>query len=147
MQETFLTVMQKLDTFEGRSDIYTWIHRIGTNIALGKLRRLKATPDVDIAPEDFDRLTGGLQKEWNTADPFGGESPEFVRDAVNRAAKELPESLRAVFILRDVEGLSTKETSKMLDITQANVKVRLMRARIALRNSLAHLIETSAGTA
>ena len=147
LQETFLTVMQKLDTFEGRSDIYTWIHRIGTNIALGKLRRLKATPDVDIAPEDFDRLTGGLHKEWNTDDPFGGESPEFVRDAVNRAAKELPESLRAVFMLRDVEDLSTRETAEILGITQANVKVRLMRARIALRNSLAHLIETSAGIA
>lgn len=146
LQETFLTVMSKLDSFEGRSDIYTWIHRIGTNIALQKLRRLKASPDVDISPADFDNLTGGLQHEWKTDDPFGGESPEYVREAVGRAAKSLPETLRAVFLLRDLEDLSTRETADMLGITEANVKVRLMRARIALRNSLAHLIETSPGS-
>ncbi len=138
LQETFLTVIRKLDTFQGRSAIYTWIHRIATNIALSKLRRLKSTPEVDYAPEDFEALTGVKP---------GGDSPflhdledtEFLRAAMDRAIAKVPEPLRVVFILRDVEGLNTQETADLLDITPANVKVRLMRARIKLRNLLSHL--------
>ncbi len=138
LQETFLKVMQSLDSFEGRSAIYTWIHRIATNIALGKLRRLRNIPDVDIAPEDFERLAGGLSATgsnyWHDL-----EDSEFLRETMDRAIAQVPEPLRVVFMLRDVEGLSTKETADFLEITTANVKVRLMRARIQLRNRLAHL--------
>ncbi|MEE9464955.1 MAG: sigma-70 family RNA polymerase sigma factor [Candidatus Neomarinimicrobiota bacterium] len=146
LQETFLTVIRKLDTFEGRSAIYTWIHRIATNIALTKLRRLKGAPEVDIAPEDFEALAAGRP---------GGDSPflhdledtEFLRTAMNRAIAQVPEPLRVVFILRDVEGLTTQETADLLNITPANVKVRLMRARIKMRNLLSHLHPLKGGQA
>ena len=138
LQETFLKVMQKLDTFEGRSAIYTWIHRIATNIALSKLRRLRSIPDVDITPEDFDELAIGLSVARSTY--FSDlEDTEFLRETVDRAIAKMPEPLRAVFILRDVEGLSTQETAELLEIAPTNVKIRLMRARIQLRNRLAHL--------
>jgi RNA polymerase sigma-70 factor (ECF subfamily) len=138
LQETFLKVMQRLDTFEGRSAIYTWIHRIATNIALGKLRRLRSIPDVDIAPQDFEELAAGLSAA--SSNYFHDlEDTEFFRETMDRAIARVPEPLRVVFILRDVEGLSTKETADLLEITPANVKVRLMRARIQLRNRLAHL--------
>ena len=127
LQETFLTVMRKLDTFEGRSSIYTWMHRIAANIALGKIRRQAAAPEVDISVEDFHNLSAYLPNPWRTGDPFAGESPEYLREAIDKAAGSLPENLRLVFLLRDVEGLSTKETAESLGITPANVKVRLMR--------------------
>lgn len=138
LQETFLTVMRKIDSFEGRSNIYTWIHRIATNIALGKLRKIRRDIMVDLAPEDFEALS--------MADPirsfplgYDHEDSEFLRQALDGAISELPENLRVVFLLRDKEGFNTKETAEMLKITTANTKVRLMRARVQLRNKLAHL--------
>jgi RNA polymerase sigma-70 factor (ECF subfamily) len=138
LQETFLTVMRKLDTFEGRSEVYTWMHRIATNIALGKLRSQKREVDVDISADDFDQLAA-----WH---PVQGVPPvqeredsEVLRQALDTAIAHLPEHHRVVFLLRDVEGFSTQETAEMLDLTPANVKVRLMRARIQLRNELAEL--------
>ncbi len=137
LQEAFLTVMQKLDTFQGRSAIYTWIHRIATNIALGKLRKLRKAPDVDIEPDDFKALSSGLAEHtFHFEDDY---DTQFLREAIDRSLQKLPEHLRVVFLLRDVEGFNTQETADMLDITVANVKVRLMRARIQLRNLLAHV--------
>jgi len=140
LQETFLTVIKKLDSFEGRSEIYTWMHRIATNLALGKLRKLKRADDVDISPEDFDNLATGLPKGkgW-----FDDEDNEFVRELLDDAIGKLPEHHRVVFIMRDVEEMSTRDTANILDISEANVKVRLMRARIQLRNELGHLRESS----
>ena len=145
LQETFLTVMRKLDTFEGRSSIYTWMHRIAANIALGKLRRQAAAPDVDISPEDFQNLATQLPEQWRTGDLFTGESPEYVREAIDKAAADLPENQRLVFLLRDVEGLSTRDTAEALGLTPSNVKVRLMRAHIQLRNRLAHIYRPAEG--
>lgn len=138
LQETFMTVMRKLDSFEGRSAIYTWLYRIATNIALGKLRQQQKSPDVDIAPEDFEQLAS-----WSSDQGLllghDGEDTAFIRQSLDRAISKLPENLRVVFLLRDVDGRSTRETADLLGITPANVKVRLMRARIQLRNRLAHL--------
>lgn len=138
LQETFLTVMRKIDGFEGRSNIYTWIHRIATNIALGKLRKIRRDILVDIAPEDFEALS---MADHIRSFPFGydHEDSEFVKNALDKAIGELPENLRVVFLLRDKEGYNTQETAELLKITTANTKVRLMRARVQLRNKLAHL--------
>ena len=65
--------------------------------------------------------------------------------SIDKAAAALPEHFRLVFLLRDVEGLSTRDTAEALGITQANVKIRLMRARIQLRNSLAHIYRPAEG--
>ena len=138
LQETFLTVIKKLDTFEGRSEIYTWMHRIATNLALGKLRKLKRHDDVDISPNDFDNLASGLPsaRRW-----FDSEDNVFVRETLDKAIGKLPEHYRVVFIMRDVEEMSTRDTASILGLSEANVKVRLMRARIQLRNELGHLRE------
>ena len=138
LQETFMTVMGKLDSFEGRSAIYTWLYRIATNIALGKLRKQQKSPDVDIAPEDFENLASWSSNQ-GLLPGHDQEDRAFVRQSLDRAIGKLPENLRVVFLLRDVDGLSTRETADLLGLTQANVKVRLMRARIQLRNLLAHL--------
>lgn len=130
--------MRKLDTFEGRSAIYTWIHQIATNIALGRLRQQRREPDVDINTEDFENLVSGRARQGMATWQDEGDNT-FVKEALDRAVENLPENLRIVFLLRDVEGFSTRETAELLDITPANVKVRLMRARIQLRNELAHL--------
>lgn len=130
--------MRKLDTFEGRSAIYTWIHQIATNIALGRLRQQRREPDVDINTEDFENLVSGRAHQSMATWQDEGDNT-FVKEALDQAVENLPEKLRIVFLLRDVEGFSTRETAELLDITPANVKVRLMRARIQLRNELAHL--------
>ena len=145
LQETFLTVIRKLDAFEGRSSIYTWMHRIATNIALGKLRKLSSKPDVDLSPQDFDNLTSMDPDQWGGEDLFTGQPTDYLQSAIETAVSSLPESQRLVFVLRDAEGLSTRETAEALGLSESNVKVRLMRARISLRNALAHVYQANEG--
>lgn len=138
LQETFLIMIKKLDTFSGKSSLYTWLYRIATNVALGKLREKKhIPPTVSIHDPEFEALRGYQIRHWpdHLEDRLKGE--EF-RACLNRALQELPENYRAVFILRDLEGLSIKESARVLGISAGNVKVQLMRARLFLRDQLAH---------
>ena len=136
LQETFLTALRKLDGFEGRSKFFTWLYRISMNISLQKLRdNKKFDANVRLNDPDFESLHGRHLSEWPAYTRNMLSDSEF-RDLLDQAIRALPPIYRSVFILRDIEGLSTEETRKLLDLSDSNVKVRLMRARFFLREKL-----------
>lgn len=133
LQDTFLTVIKKLDMFDGRSSLFTWIYRIATNSALMTLRKKKIRRN-NIKSNDFDPEQQQIENliDWSQ-DPTMSLDNDEIREHIENAMNTLKEKYRTVFILRDIEGLSTRETSKVLDITEENVKIRLLRARHTLR--------------
>jgi RNA polymerase sigma-70 factor (ECF subfamily) len=137
LQNTFLKAMQSLKHFEGRSSPLTWLYRIAVNEALMLIRRQR--PQVEIAEEpqeDADNLPAPMQlTDWcclPESDFLTAES----RRALDAAILTLPEKLRVVFLLRDIEGLSIYETSEALNLSETAVKTRLLRARLYLREQL-----------
>lgn len=146
LQETFLTMIRKLDTFAGKSALSTWLYRIATNIALGKIReKQKRKADVELDALDFEPLTGNQILSW-PEEVNQLWKDQSIQACMKAALKELPESYRSVFVMRDLEGLSVKETAKLLDLSESNVKVKLMRARLFLRDNMAknlHCIEAN----
>lgn len=136
LQETFITAFKKLGTFKEKSSFYTWVYRIAVNIALGKLReQSKMKVAYSIQEPEFENLQGLSISDWPVHIETKISDEEF-RAALDATLDDLPEKYRSVFVLRDLEGLSTEETAKMLDLTVSNVKVRLMRARLFLRDRL-----------
>lgn len=138
-QETFLKAFEKIGSFRGDSNIVTWLVAISRNCALMRLRK-KAR---EVAPEDatgilkFDEF-GNLDFPTDASLPCS-ETQLIEKDMaahVRATINDLPESHRAILTLRDIEGLSTKETAATLQVTENLVKVRLHRARIALRDKL-----------
>jgi RNA polymerase sigma-70 factor, ECF subfamily len=137
LQETFLAVYEKINSFDGRSNFFTWLYRIATNFALMKLRKEKRTVYTDQDMEEHYDNPGKIQiHEWQDF-PLRDMLNEEFRKHLDVAVDRLPEIYRSVFLLRDVENLSIKETSKILGITESNVKIRLKRARVYLRENLA----------
>lgn len=137
VQTTFLNAMNAVKNFEGRSHISTWLYRIAMNEALMILRKRKPEMlSTDEEVEDEDGLREPLQiSDWcclPEKELMAGETKKFLDDAIQR----LSTSLRAVFTLRDIEGLSIKETARALGLTEATVKTRLLRARLKLREYL-----------
>ena len=135
LQETFLTVVQKLDSFDGRSSFFTWIYRIATNFSLMKLRKKRIV--VSQVPENPD-LERKIEQEfidWSQ-DPSLDIQDKEVKTMLDGAISTLPDIYRTVFILRDLEYLSIRETATILEISEENVKIRLRRARLFLRDKL-----------
>ena len=138
LQETFIIMLNKLNTFEGKSSLYTWLYRIATNVALGKLRKKKNIDDSRSYDNiEFENISSLQIADWpdHLEEKFDTEK---FRKCLEKAMDELPDHYRTVFILRDLEGHSTRNTAKILEISEANVKVRLMRARLYLRDQLAY---------
>ena len=137
LQDTFLKAFRHLDRFDGRSSLSTWLYRILTNEALMVLRRKH--PDmvsIDEPKETADGETTPLQiVDWCCIPEVELMSSE-VRDRLDKAVEHLPHSLRVVFLLRDIEGLSTNETAEVLGMSETAVKTRLSRARMRLREEL-----------
>ncbi len=137
LQETFLSAFKSIDRFEGRSSLSTWLYRIASNAALMRLRRNE--PEQVSVDEPVERDDG---------DPMARQFFDFcclpeddllreeAREQMKQAIDELPPTLRSVFVLRDIEGLSTAETAEALDLSVSAVKSRLMRARLKLRDQL-----------
>ncbi len=141
LQETFITMLNKLHQFSGKSSLYTWLYRIATNIALQKLRdKKRLNAEISIHEPSFEALRGSQLHEW-PGQLEDNINDEQFRNCLALAMEDLPENYRAVFVLRDLENLSTKEAAVVLGITEANVKVRLMRARLFLRDKLAHQLK------
>ena len=136
LQEAFITAFAKLGNFQEKSTFYTWIYRIAVNIALGRLReKSKLRVAYSIEEPDFENLQGLAISEWPDYIETRITDKEF-RAALDVMLEDLPEKYRSVFVLRDLENLSTQETATMLKLTESNVKVRLMRARLFLRDRL-----------
>lgn len=137
LQGTFLKAFQHIPGFEGRSSLSTWLYRIAANEALMLLRRKQPAFSLDEEPTDSE---GEVQQPMELAD--WGALPESellsaeAKKQLDRAVQTLPEKLRVVFLLRDIEGLSIKETGDALNLTETAVKTRLLRARLHLREQL-----------
>lgn len=136
LQNTFLKALQHLPAFEGRSSLSTWLYRIAANEALMLLRKRRPTIPVDENPDDQD--DGFMPTQFT--DWCCLPEQEFLTDESKRhldeAIQGLPETLKVVFLLRDIEGLSIRETSEALGLSETAVKTRLLRARLHLRESL-----------
>lgn len=130
LQETYLLAFRGLAGFEGRAKLATWLTRIAVHEALGRRRRERRAAVNGVALEAASMIApNGHESE----DGEAAASRREVRGIVTAAADGLPASLRVVLVLRDVEGLDTGETAECLGISEANVKVRLHRARALLR--------------
>jgi RNA polymerase sigma-70 factor (ECF subfamily) len=143
VQDVFLTVFRKIDAFEGKSALWTWIFRVTTNAALARRRGKRHEVEVSLEgylpsfASDGHRLGDDsyLEMDWSRTPEEALLSGE-TRAVVQRAIDALPEDYRAVLVLRDVEGLSNEEAAEAVGETVACVKSRLHRARMALREQL-----------
>lgn len=140
LQETFLKAYSNLDTFQGQSKFYTWIVRIAVNEALMKLRKRKSDRTVSLdEPQDTGEEVVAREIAVWDGDPEQKYSQEELREILERAIESLKPSFRTVFVLRDIEELSTEETAESLGISVPAVKSRLLRARLQLREKLTRL--------
>jgi RNA polymerase sigma-70 factor (ECF subfamily) len=137
LQETFIKAFRHLQGFDGRSSLSTWLYRIATNEALMFLRRRKPeqysiddpleTDEGEIVPVQIVDWCCLPEEELMSAE---------ARLHLDQAVANLPPSLRVVFILRDVQRLSTREVSEVLNLSESAIKTRLSRARLRLREEL-----------
>lgn len=143
VQDAFVSTLQAVRRFEGRSQLFTWLHRITVNACLMKLRSRKRSPDSVPCRHESElmpRFTRGNtflehQVAWTEAPETPALRDELrtvVRDAIGR----LPENSRIALLLRDIEGLSNEEVATALGITVNAAKIRIHRARQALRTLL-----------
>ncbi len=139
LQNTFLSALTHLHAFEGRSSVLTWLYRIAVNEALMILRRGKPEVNIDDtdSSDDNDQISPTQFVDWGALPEDELLSSEG-KQALDTAIQNLPENLRMVFLLRDIQDLSIKDTADTLNLTEANVKVRLLRARLLLREQLSY---------
>lgn len=137
LQETFMKAYEHLDQFQGNSKFYTWIVRIAVNQALMKLRRRKNDKSVSL-DETIDTGEDTIVREiaaWEE-NPEQRFSREELGEVLDTAIQSLEPLYRSVFVLRDIEDLSTEETAEALNLSVPAVKSRLLRARLQLREKL-----------
>lgn len=137
LQETFLKAYEHLENFQGNSKFYTWIVRIAVNESLMKLRKRKSdrTVPLDEPVDTGEEMVAREIAVWedNPEQRYGRDE---MQEILNSAVQSLKPDFRTVFILRDIEELSTEETAETLGISIPAVKSRLLRARLALREKL-----------
>jgi len=139
LQSAYLNAFRSLRTFEGSSQLATWLHRIVVNTALMRLRSQRRKPE-----ESIETLLPAFQEDGHHVEQFSDWplpadrllEREDVRATVRACIAQLPENYRQVLLLRDIEELTTDEVAKMLQVTSTAVKVRLHRARQALSTLL-----------
>jgi len=140
VQDALLSAFRSLDRFEGGSLVSTWLHRIAVNAALMKLRTRRRKPE-----ESIEHLLPVYKDDGHHQETFSSwQEPVDVtmtradnRAMVRRCIEQLPDTYRTVLVLRDIEELDTEETAQALGISGNAVKIRLHRARQALRTLLA----------
>lgn len=137
LQETFIKALRSVNGFEGRSSLSTWLYRIAVNEALMAIRRRKGeTVSIDEEKEDEDGQTEPVEiVDWcclPESEMMSAEARGFLDAAIQR----LSPALSAVFVLRDIQGLSVRDTAETLNISEMAVKTRLLRARLKLREEL-----------
>jgi RNA polymerase sigma-70 factor (ECF subfamily) len=137
VQDAFLKAYQNLGQFQGQSKFYTWLVRIAVNEALMRLRRRRPERMVSI-DEDVKTEEDSMPRDiadWSP-NPEQLYTQAELKDILGKTIQGLPPSFRTVFVLRDVEGLSTEETALALELSVPAVKSRLLRARLQLRERL-----------
>jgi RNA polymerase sigma-70 factor (ECF subfamily) len=142
LQEAFLKAFQHLPEFREDSRFYTWLVRIAVNEALMKLRKRRTDRSVPIT-DDVDEEGEVIPREfadWRP-NPEQAYAQGEIETILRNAAQTLPPAYRTVFLLRDVEDLSTAETASVLSLTEGTVKARLFRARLMLREELSRIFK------
>jgi RNA polymerase sigma-70 factor, ECF subfamily len=140
-QQTFLSALENLDGFRGDASFATWLLRIATHAALKVIRKQKGLDTVSLEEatepaNDYDSIPHPEYiADWRQSPEKLVETNEIQR-LLDEALAKLDEKHRLVFLLRDVEGLSVKETAEALRLSETNTKVRLLRARLQLREQL-----------
>jgi RNA polymerase sigma-70 factor (ECF subfamily) len=146
MQDAFLKAYEKLDQFQGNSKFYTWLVRIAVNESLMRLRKRRTGKMVSI-DEDIATEEGSMPRDladW-APDPEQNYGQTELAGILRKTIQGLPQGFRIVFVLRDVEGLSTEETAEMLGLSIPAVKSRLLRARLQLRERLSRYFHRKKG--
>ncbi|MFC5865044.1 sigma-70 family RNA polymerase sigma factor [Acidicapsa dinghuensis] len=137
VQDAFLKAYEKLDQFQGNSKFYTWLVRIAVNESLMRLRKRRTGKMVSI-DDDIETEEGSVPRDladWSP-NPEQNYSQAELAEILRKTIQGLPQGFRIVFVLRDVDGLSTEETAETLGLSVPAVKSRLLRARLQLRERL-----------
>lgn len=137
VQETYVRAFTGLDGYRGEAAFGTWITRIAMNEALGRLRRRRPTVDWDTHGEEFTQAEIiNFPLSARSSDPERTMAQGEIRLILERAIDALPDTFRAVFVARLIEGMSVEETAGLFDLREETVKTRLHRARLMLREAL-----------
>jgi RNA polymerase sigma-70 factor (ECF subfamily) len=139
VQETFLNVFRYLKDFRRETKFKNWLYRIAASVCIKRKRRSKFAPERELSLDDFlpgDEADINQQVPQWAALPLDQVLNEEMRRKIQAAILELPEIYRTVLVLRDMEGFSTEEAAQILNLTSSNIKVRLHRARLFLREQL-----------
>ena len=145
LQDTFLAVYNKISGFEGRSAFSSWLYRITINYALMKLRKNKSNP-VDYLDSYFNEKCSTTYNIYSSSSDWTQTPDEILLNAelrhkIKSALDRLPQKYKTVFMLRDVEGLTTDEACNILQISVPALKSRLHRARLYLREIISQYLE------
>lgn len=143
IQDTYVRAFEHLSQFAGRSKFSTWLTRIAVHESLARKRRAKRMEPL----EDLIGAEGAIKAMSTSYSPEKQTSVSESRRFLEDALLALPESYRTVIMLRDVEEMSTAEAAEVLDVTEENLKMRLHRARVALREQLYDRVGPSANSA
>ncbi len=140
VQDTFLTAFRYLKGFRGEASFKTWIYRIASTSCFRSRRRKKNEPSHHLSLDDLTpgqmEIKKGVDAKW-TDSPAAELLNRELKEKIDESLHSLDEKYRIVFVLRDMEGFSSEEVSKTLDISVPAVKSRLHRARLFLRKELA----------
>ncbi len=139
VQDTFLNVFKYLSGFRFETKFKNWLYRVATSACLKKKRRSKFAPDRELSLDEFlpaDESAVSTELPPWAYQPLDQVLDEELGEVIRKALLELPEKYRLVAVLRDVEGFTTQETAEILNLTPTNIKVRLHRARLFLREAL-----------
>jgi RNA polymerase sigma-70 factor (ECF subfamily) len=139
VQETFLNVFRYLKNFRYETKFKNWLYRVAASTCIKKRRKSKFAPQRELSLDEFlpqdETEVPDQVPEWALM-PLDKLLNDELLDKINAAIFTLPEKYRLVIVLRDIEGFSTAETAQVLNLSDANVKVRLHRARLFLRDRL-----------
>lgn len=139
VQDTFLNVFKYLEGFRYETKFRNWLYRIASSMCLKKKRKSKFSPENELSLDDYlpseKAQTEQSVPAWASL-PLEQVLNEELHRTLKDAILELPEKYRMVLVLRDVEGFSTEESAQILNLSIANIKVRLHRARLFLRDKL-----------
>jgi len=145
LQDTLLTAYKGLHRLRDPGAVRTWLYRVASNACLMKRRKQARSREIsldDFKPPGWEDGYVPEIPDWSHL-PDGSARRAELRDALERGFRELPADYRVVMLLRDVEGLSTRETAEALDVREPTVKMRLHRARLAMRQLLAKHVEVA----
>jgi RNA polymerase sigma-70 factor (ECF subfamily) len=139
VQETFLNVFKYLKDFRYETKFKNWLYRVAASTCIKKRRKSKFAPQRELSLDEFypqsEAEVSDQVPDWAQM-PLDKLLSNELLDKINEAIVTLPEKYRLVIVLRDIEGFSTAETAQILNLSDANVKVRLHRARLFLRDKL-----------